>query len=83
MMSYVCSVTVDLDPDQFYCDHAGKELYTSDKTTPENNIFIFQIQISIGNQSFMKEIYRFQTRSKGRRPYNCCLPCLELRFCLN
>ena len=78
MMSYVCSMAVDLDPDQFYCDYPGKELYTSDKTTPENNIFIFQIQISIGNQSFMKEVYRFQTKSKGRRSYNCSLPRLRL-----
>ena len=67
MMSYVCRIEVDLDPDQFYCDYAGKELYTSDKTTPENNIFIFQIQISIGSQSLKKEVYRFQTKSKGTR----------------
>lgn len=64
LINYVHSFTADLDPDKFYLDHPGKELYTSDKTTPENNIFIYGLRISVGRQSFVKEVYQFKTKSK-------------------
>jgi hypothetical protein len=63
--SHVYNITADLDPDKFYLNHPGKELYTSDKTTPENNVFIFGVRISVGNQSLVKEVYQFKTKSKG------------------
>jgi hypothetical protein len=66
LINYVHSFTADLDPDKFYLDHPGKELYTSDKTTPENNIFIYGLRISVGRQSFVKEVYQFKTKSKGK-----------------
>lgn len=68
-LSYVSNITADLDPDQFYVDHPVKELYTSDKNTSENNIFIFGIRISVRNECFVKEVYKFQTRSNLGKPH--------------
>ncbi|XP_046850463.1 uncharacterized protein LOC124443959 [Xenia sp. Carnegie-2017] len=64
---YVYSVTANLDPEEFYHRNVGKELYMSDQSTPVNNIFVFRIQISIENQCYWKDVYRFRTKTKENR----------------
>ena len=64
---YVYSVTANLDPEEFYNRNVGKELYMSDQSSPDNNIFVFRIQISIENQCYWKDVYRFRTKTKGKK----------------
>ncbi|XP_028391312.1 uncharacterized protein LOC114516131 [Dendronephthya gigantea] len=66
--SYIYKIEANLDPDEFYNENPGKELYTSDKTTPANNIFNFGINICVGRRSFAKDVYRFKTKSKEYTP---------------
>lgn len=63
-VSYCYYFKTDLDPDQFYDDNPGKELYTSDKTCSENNVFVFDAHVHVDGQMAKKEIYRFRTKSK-------------------
>lgn len=54
----------NLDPDEFYKENPGKELYTSDKSSPDNNIFLFKICVHLDERAMKQEVYCFRTRSK-------------------
>lgn len=63
-VNYCYCFKTNLDPDQFYDENPGKELYTSDRSSPENNVFVFNVCVSVDGKGIKQEIYRFKTKSK-------------------